>query len=347
MFSPQISLSQLVQLCRRLALAYSSGIDLRRIWQREAESARGRAKTIATIVLQEVSRGQSLGQAFNTAGAFYPSLFREMVEVGEQTGRLAEVFERLAQYYEFIQELRRTMIRAMVWPAIQLVVALTVVGLLILVLGIIQPEPSGDMPNFDPTGMGLLGVSGFFKYLALLATIGLTGAFLVFSVQRGWLRIDPIMGVVMRIPVIGKFLECMALARLSWAFGLGFDTGLDARRMVQVALRSSGNPYYSSRLPDVERTIARHGEFHAAFQEAGVFPVEFIDILRIGEMSGSVGQAMERLTREYESRARLLGNSLTVVFGFAVWGMVALLILYFIFQLAMQYIGILERATQI
>jgi type II secretory pathway component PulF len=346
MFSPQIPLPQLVQLCRRLALSYSTGIDAKRTWQRESESGTGRFRASASIVLQEVSRGQTLSEAVTAAGAYFPPLFRELVEIGEQTGRLSEVFERLAEYYEFVQSLRRTMIGAMVWPAIQLVAALGIVGLLILILGLIQPA-GGEGPAFDPTGFGLLGVSGLIKYLGILAAIGGAGAFAFFAVQRNWLRIDPLMSLVMKLPALGKFLECMALARLSWALGLGFDTGLDARRMVRLAMRSAGNPYYSSRLPQVETVVARHGEFHDAFRQAGVFPAEFIAVLHTGEVSGSVGTAMSRMTREYESRARLLGNSLTIVFGFLVWALVAMIIIYFIFRLAMQYIGMLNDLSHI
>jgi type II secretory pathway component PulF len=342
MFSPQIPLPQLVQLCRRLALGYSTGIDVKRIWQRESDSGSGRFKSNAAVVMQEVSRGRTLFESLNTAGDYFPPLFRELVEIGEQTGRLSEVFERLAEYYEFVQELRRTMIRAMIWPGIQLMAALGIVGLLILILGLIQPVSSEGTPSFDPTGLGLLGVSGFFKYLGILSVLAGAGLFLLFAIQRGWLRINPLISLVMRLPALGKFLECMALARLSWALGLGFDTGLDARRMVRLAMKSSGNPYYSRHLPAVETSIARHGEFHAAFKQTGVFPAEFIDVLHTGEISGSIGTAMARMTREYESRARLLGNSLTVVFGFLTWAFVAMIIIYFIFRLAMQYIGMLN-----
>lgn len=344
MFSPQIPLPQLVQLCRRLALSYSTGIDAKRTWQRESESGSGALRTNAASVAQEVSRGQSLAEALKSTGAYFPSLFRELVEIGEHTGRLSEVFERLADYYTFVQDLRRTMIRAMIYPALQLLAAIAIIGLLILILGLIPQAEGKDAFKFDPTGFGLLGVSGFIKYLGFLAVLAGAIAFLVFSVQRGWLHIHPIMGFVMRIPALGKFLENMALARLSWALGLGFDTGLDAKRMVRLAMRSSGNPFYSSRSPQVETSIARHGEFHEAFKQAGVFPAEFIDVLRTGEVSGSIGTAMTRMTHEYESRARLLGHSLTIVFGFVVGGLVAAIIIYFIFQLAFQYMGMLYSA---
>lgn len=347
MFSPHIPLPQLVQLCRRLALSYSTGIDAKRTWQRESESGMGRLKLNAATVAQEVSKGQSLAESLKATGNFFPPLFRELVEIGEQTGRLSEVFERLAEYYEFVQELRRTMIRSMIYPALQLLAALSVIGLLILILGLIPQAEGPDAIKFDPTGLGLLGVSGFFKYLGILGVLAAATAFMVFSVQRGWLRIDPIMGLVMRIPALGKFLENMALARLSWALGLGFDTGIDAKRMVQLAMRSSGNPYYSSRSQQVQIAVARHGEFHEAFKQAGVFPSEFIDVLRTGEVSGSIGTAMHRMTREYESRARLLGHSLTMVFGFFIGGLVAAFIIYFIFQIALQYIGILNGLTKI
>jgi type II secretory pathway component PulF len=344
MFSPQIKLPQLVQLCRRLALSYSTGIDAKKTWQRESESGIGSFRLNTSKIAHEVAKGQSLAESIKVTGNYFPALFRELVEIGEHTGRLSEVFERLADYYEFVQDLRRTMFRSMIYPALQLFAAVSVIGLLILILGLIPQADGPDAMKFDPTGFGLIGVSGFFKYLAILGVLAGAGAFLYVSVERGWLRIDPLMSLVMHIPALGKFLENMALARLSWALGLGFDTGLDAKRMVRLAMKSSGNPYYSSRSQEVEISVARHGEFHEAFKQVGVFPPEFIDVLRTGEVSGSIGAAMTRMTREYESRARLLGHSLTIVFGFFVGAIVAAIIIYFIFQLAFQYIGMLQNA---
>lgn len=342
MFSPQIPLPQLVQLSRRLALSYSTGLDAKKTWQRESEAGTGKFRNHAKTIAQEVAKGQSLSEALKATGNYFPPLFLELVEIGEHTGRLSEVFDRVAGYYEFVQELRRTMFRSMIYPALQLLAALSVIGLLILILGLIPQAEGPDAMKFDPTGLGLLGVEGFLKYIGGLAVLGTATGFVYLSVQRGWLRIDPIMGVIMRLPALGKFLENMALARLSWALGLGFDTGLDARRLVRLAMRSSGNPYYQSRSQEVEVSVARHGEFYEAFKQTGVFPTEFIEVLRTGEISGSIGTAMTRMTKEYEGRARLLGHSLAIVFGFFVGGLVAAIIIYFIFQIALQYIGILQ-----
>ena len=76
----------------------------------------------------------------------------------------------------------------------------------------------------------------------------------------------------MKIPVLGKSLESLALSRLTWSLALSLDSGMDARRAVELSIRAAQNPYYESSLPAVTGGIRANKQFHESFREAGVFP---------------------------------------------------------------------------
>ena len=89
-FSPHIRIKDLAGLCRRLAISLGAGIDVRTVWAREADRATGRAaRGQLRAVSEAINRGQSVAEAIAETGSFFPTLFCELAEVGEQTGQEA------------------------------------------------------------------------------------------------------------------------------------------------------------------------------------------------------------------------------------------------------------------
>src|SRR5256885_13943599 len=95
MLQPHLSNKSLSELCHRLAVETDSGIDIRRTWKRESDIARGRSRPYIASVRDAVARGDSLSAALARTGGVFPPLFLEMADVGEQTGTLGKVFQRL------------------------------------------------------------------------------------------------------------------------------------------------------------------------------------------------------------------------------------------------------------
>ena len=113
LLSPRIGLRDLAQLSRRLAIALASGIEVRRVLERETGNTRG---PVLRSHLREINdaaaRGDTFTEGLARTGEYFPKLLGEMVNVGEQTGHLAEVFGHLADHYEEQLRLRRCSCRA-------------------------------------------------------------------------------------------------------------------------------------------------------------------------------------------------------------------------------------------
>jgi len=343
-FSPRAGTKELAAISHRLAISLEAGVDMRTVWAREAERCVGRAaRARLDAVNQAVARGQSISEALALAGDFFPPLFRELVEVGETTGHLVEVFKQLAEHYRGQLSLRRTFWAAIAWPMIELALAILIVGFLIWILGVIQESTGMEI---DILGFGLIGNTGLAIYVAFLAAVGVVLLVIFQAVRRGLVWTRPIQRGVLRLPWLGKALETLALARLAWTLHLTFKVGMDVRPAVRLSLRSTGNARFTDQIDQIDAEIAARSSIYETFLHAGSYPTEFLDGLSVGEETGKLDESMATLASQYRARARSALAVLTVVAGLAVWAMVALVIIVLIFRLFGFYVGTIRDAAQ-
>jgi type II secretory pathway component PulF len=332
-----IGTTQLARFCNRVGTSLKAGIDVRTVLQREAQRGAGRQRDVMDRLSRSVSKGDSLASALAEENGYFPPLVCEMVAVGERTGKVDEVFLQLSEQYQHRLQLRRAFMIGIFWPALELVVAFVIIGLFILLMGTIVPLGPGGEPVFDPLGIGV-GVPGLINYLLIVSAIVAVFAFIVWGFARGRFGPWPML-VLMRVPMLGKTLEMMALSRMAWTLAMANNAGMDPRRSVKLALRSASNPYYASFQKRLDEHLAGGAELHEAFARSRGFPGEFVDIVSNGELSGTLPESLLRLSDDYRRRAESSSGMLTVFASFAVWGVVALIIISFIIRFAMFYIG--------
>jgi type IV pilus assembly protein PilC len=343
LFSPRISLRKLAELSRRLATSLGAGIDARTVWAREVERASHGERPQFAAISWAINHGESTAVALAETGAYFPDLFRDLAEVGELSGHQSEVFAQLADHYQGQLVMRRDFLASLTWPMIQFSLALLVVGFLIWAMGFIS-QMTGH--RVDILGFGLVGTPGLLIYLAILTALGVAVGLLFAAIRRGRVWTRPLQRFVLRVPMLGSALETLALARLAWSMHLTLGAGMEIRRALSLSLRSTGNARYLDQITTVEAEIGRGNSIHEAFLRAGNYPVDFLDALSVGEESGRVVESMGLLSQQYTERARSAMAVLTTLAGFAVWAMVAAIIIALIFRLFGFYIGAIRDAAK-
>ena len=335
LFSPRIGLRDLAQICRRLALALSSGIEVRRVFEREAGSSfspilRAKVRTIS----EAIARGDTVAEGLAATGDYFPPLLAEMVNVGENTGHLAEVFRHLADHYEEKLRLRRQFQSSITWPVIQLVLAVVIIGVMILVQGIIG-STRGSQP-LDIIGLGLSGTAGFITYCVFIGAIAAGLFFLYQATRRGLAWTEPVQKIVLALPGVGAPLRTISLAQLAWTMELTQDAGMDLLKAMKLSLASTHNAYYTQHTDQVLRALRSGREIHEALADTGAFPFEFLAAVEVGERSGRLPESMKSLAKQYHEQARHAVQTLTVLAGWGVWALVVMVIVGMIFRIAMQ-----------
>jgi type IV pilus assembly protein PilC len=292
-----------------------------------------------SAISQAVSMGQSVSDGLEHTGQYFPRMFRELTLVGEQTGKSAEVFRRLADHYDHQVQMRRAFLSAITWPMLQLIAAVCVIGLLILVMGMLPRE-------VDILGFGLVGERGLVIYLCFVGMVVAVVWFVYQAARRGVMWTRPLQRLVMVVPGIGKCLQSMALSRLTWSLHLTLDTGMDLKRAIKLSLNSTQNARYTDHADAIALEAVRGREIHEAMADAGVFPQEFLDSLEVAEHSGRLPETMAILSDQYQDQARRAMATLSVLGGFAVWGIIAIIIISLIFRIAFFYIDMINDATR-
>ncbi len=337
LFQPRASVADMAGLCRRLGTALEAGIDIRKVWQREAASrGPGGLRKALENVSQRIAKGEDVHTAICSTGDYFPTDFRELASVGEETGKLAEVFRSLAENYEHQVKLRRTFLATISWPLFQLGVSIAIIGVLIWIMGFLPKMEDGK--PFDILGLGLFGTRGLLIYLLCVGLIAGVVALVIQSMRRGMAWTSPVQRVLLRIPVLGPALQTLALARLAWSMHLTLDTAMDVRKALSLALSSTRNAFYTDHISAVKNDLRQGREIHEAFAATGAFPQNFVDALAVGEQSGRLPETMEIMSDQYQDQASRALATIGMIAGFAVWAMIAMVIVFAIFQIAFRTI---------
>ncbi len=344
LLSPRISTKQLANVCRRVATSLAAGLDARKVWAREADRstgpvARGKFRAISDAV----NRGASIREALEATGDYFPVLFRELAHVGDRTGHLDHAFFQLADHYDHQLKLRRGFLLAIAWPVIELGITIFVVGFLIWILGVIGNSTG---TTSDVLGFGLVGTRGLMIYIAFLALVGAALFFAYLAISRGLVWTRFIQRGVVHVPVVGKAIECLALGRVAWALNLTLNAGMDTRRAVALSLKASRNARYTDHLRAIDADIAQGTSLFETFQRTGVFPVSFMDVVHVGEQTGMLVESMEKLAGQYRDEAEAAMRILAVAGFFAVFALIAAIIIALIFRIFSFYLGTLNDALK-
>jgi type II secretory pathway component PulF len=336
------SLKEVQNFCNRTATGLRAGVDILRILDTEAKVGSQRYKDACRDTSLRIRNGHSLSEAMRLQGDFFPPLLLKMIEAGEHSGQVDRTLQFMSEYYLDLKKTRQDFISRITMPVIQLLAAIAIICLLIFINGFFKSGSATDKP-FDLTGVGLRGGTGVLIFLSIILGIGAVLGTIAFGIWRNWFNCHNILVPLIRnVPVIGPVFTQTAMARLSMTLSMMLGAGVDAKRSVRDGLLSTGNYYYMSGLPATMQEIERGNSLAESLAAPGVLPDDFIQAVEVGELSGSDSESLERMAVVYGEKAQLALKQLAIAAGFAIWTMIAAMIIAVIFMVFMQYVNMLN-----
>lgn len=321
--------SELQLFCKIMRQGLHTGISPVKLLQQQARSGPTRLRPSAERMAKALDQGVSLAEAMRHESAF-PPVVVALVEVGEETGRLTEIFEDLARYFKMLAGLRRQFLASLTWPVMTFTGAVGVIALLILILGLIADSRGGT--PIDPLGLGLVGPKGALVFLLIVA--GVVGGLLAGL----WLLSRRGIGLL-RLPGLGPCIEALALARLCLALSATLEAGLSPDRAIRRSFAATEVLSYVQAAEAAAKRVKSGAEFARALTATRLFPEEFLAIVQTAEIAGTLP---ERLAEQAEHYGELAGERLkrlTQIVGGAVWVGVAVLVIIAIFRIASVYLN--------
>ena len=267
-----------------------------------------------------------------------------MLEMAENSGALPEVLKHLAEHYENNIRLKREFIQSIIWPGFQLVAAIFVIAILILVLGMVA-ETTGNN-DLSVLVFGLVGPKGAIIWLC--GTFGsIAGVFFAYKMINGLFQGEKVLDTfLIRIPVLGHCMRAFAIARFSWAYYLTQQTGMPVVESLKGSLRATGNGAFMASSPNICGTILEGATLTDALARSELFPDDFLEMVSVAEESGTVPEALNRLSPQFEENARSHLKTLTRAVTVLVWLIVAGFIVFFVFRFILWYVDQINQALQ-
>jgi len=343
-FAPRIPLKPLSLLCRSLGTMLNSGVSLLDALKVVSKQQQGLTTQALTQIAQDVRKGADLAGAFREHGQYFPELMVDMIAVAEQTGALPEVLRGLSEHYDNLLRMRKSFLGAIAWPVFQLFAAIFVIAGLILVMGWIQGSTAIEN-RFDPLGFGLFGETGALLWLGgCFGTLAVLGFGYLLAV-RGLGQAKAIHTLLLAVPVVGNCLRSFAIARFAWAYALTQQAGMEVKASLEASLKATGNGAFQAAAPQVIAGVMAGEDFADAIDSTGLFPTQFVEMVRVGERSGTVPETLEHLSPQFEEDARRSLTALTFAMGWVIWSLVAALIIFLIFRIMLTYIDMINKAA--
>ncbi len=315
--SKKISAADLCLLTRQLATLLAAGIPVEDAIHGVAEQAnKTHLKHLLIGLRAKVTEGYSLAQALNEYPRVFPTLYRATVAAGEQTGRLDEVLEKLADHTENQHHIQQKIQQALIYPSLMILVATAILSFLLafVVPNIIDVFARGGQSLPMATKI-LISISHFIhhKGLFMIVLLVLGGISVQQSLKRPAIKLRWDQNLL-KIPMIAYFIRSTNVARYIHTFSILFAAGVNVLETLSVAANLVKNNIMRQAFDKAAIQIKEGSNISQALQGTGFLSPMAIHLIASGEKSGQLATMMEHAAKHLDNEVkRLIDTGLTLL----------------------------------
>ncbi|EPO2919746.1 type II secretion system F family protein [Vibrio cholerae] len=291
-------------LTRQLATMLTTGVPIVQALKLVGDNHRkAEMKSILAQITKSVEAGTPLSKAMRTASAHFDTLYVDLVETGEMSGNLPEVFERLATYREKSEQLRSKVIKALIYPSMVVLVAL---GVSYLMLTMVIPEFESMFKGFGAElpwfTQQVLKLSHWVQAYSLWAFIAIAAAiFGLKALRKNSFQIRlKTSRLGLKFPIIGNVLAKASIAKFSRTLATSFAAGIPILASLKTTAKTSGNVHFETAINEVYRDTAAGMPMYIAMRNTEAFPEMVLQMVMIGEESGQLDDMLNKVATIYE-----------------------------------------------
>jgi general secretion pathway protein F len=303
-----LTMKEIGAMTREMATLLEAGLTLDRSLQILIElGAEERVNRVLEDLQTRVRGGATFSAALEQQGGQFPRLYINMVRAGETSGALDEVLARLAEYLERTADLRETVVSALVYPLILLVVAgLSVILLLVFVVpqfAVLFQDMGAALPL--PTRI-VMALGDFFRdfWWLLLALIAIIALAIEKALARPEVR-DRFDSRVLRLPLFGDLIWKMETARFCHTLSTLLKNGLTLLSALNLAKEVVGNRQLAGLMTEAGEELKRGRGLAQPFTQRAILPQMALQMVRVGEESGSLDAMLAKVAAIYDKETQL------------------------------------------
>ena len=340
----RISTRDITQFTRQLATLLHAGVPLlQAIHLLERGESKATLQSMLHDLHRDIEAGMALSQALQQHASF-DALYCNLVAVGELTGMLDTMLERLANHLEKSEALRMSIRTALVYPTAVLSIAVSVT---VLILLFVVPAFQNIFASFGAelprlTRWVIALSEAIEDYGLLLLGVGIASVWgLKWQLNKRWHWRHHVHGWLLRTPIAGPLTRHACTARWTRTLATLFSAGVPLADALEAVQGVTGHLWFQVATQNIrQQLIQGHALSHALDSTEGLFPNMVVQMCAIGEESGALDHMLEKTAEHYEREvdntiarlSTLLEPFIMVVLGLLIGGLVMALYLP-IFQL--------------
>ena len=292
----------------------------------------------------ELSIGENFSETLAKQGHAFPPLLINMLKTAEMTGSLPEVLDDMAEYYSQMEETRRQMVTAMMYPSI---VGVFAIGVITFIMVYVVPQfveiyntmDSADIPAFTKA---VMAISDFLKNnLVMLIIVIVIVIFVFYTVYKKNRFFKTIVQMgLMKMPAIGNVIIYNEVTTFTKTFGSLLSHNVPIIDCMDILNKLTDNEIYKMLILDVITTLARGGKISESFEGHWAFPVPAYEMIVTGEKTGELAEMMTKVSLYYQdlhknsvTRIKTLIEPALTVFLAGATGMIVLAIVIPMFNM--------------
>ncbi len=286
--------AEISSFCQQINMVIKAGLPTYygiSILRDEAEDKATRA--LLTDIYEPMEKGSTFYDAINATGVF-PDYMLQMINIGEQTGRLEDVLDSLTIYYEREAEIRDGIKHAVTYPLIMSVMMLAVIVVIITNVVPIFVDVYAQLGSgVSGAALILMNISNFFNQYLLQFIIGV-------------IVLVALIVLLSKTPFVKKFTESrgisrsLATSRFANCMYLALASDLDTEHGLDLAQELVGNSFMAERIRECKKRIKAGEGFSASMLSSGILSKMHSSFITIGYKTGSMDEVMLRLSKAYE-----------------------------------------------
>jgi type IV pilus assembly protein PilC len=293
----------LTQFTTQLSVLMNAGLPIVRSLKILAQQMKpGTLKNIATEVADDVETGSSLSEAMAKHPRCFDKLYTNMVRAGEAGGVLDVILERLSQYMEKSEALKRKVVGAMIYPIVVITIAVTVV---LVIMTFIVPQFQKvfmdlkiELPG--PTQL-LLAMSDFIKgfwwAIILAPIVSIFGLKSWGKTKTGRFYMDK---VKLMLPVAGTIFRKGMIARFCRTLGTLLQSGVPILEALNIVRGTVGNEIAAVAIGKVHDSVKEGESIAGPLGESGVFDDIVVNMIDVGEETGELDKMLMKIADNYD-----------------------------------------------
>ncbi|NOQ15057.1 MAG: type II secretion system F family protein [Methyloprofundus sp.] len=329
-----ISTKDIAIFARQLATMLESGVPLVQSFDIIGKGHEN--PSMAELLLSikaDIESGDTLAQALNKRPLYFDELFCNLVEAGEQSGVLESLLDKIATYKEKSESIKAKVKKALTYPIAVIVIAFIVTAiLLIFVVPVFKDlfdSFGAELPGFTLWVMGMSDwmVANWYYVIGSVMAVVYTFGFFKKRSKKFNYFLDRLM---LKIPIVGLILHKSAIARFARTLATMSAAGVPLVDALESVAGATGNIVYYNAVMQMRDDVSTGQSMQYSMLQTELFPHMVVQMLAIGEESGSIDKMLDKVADFYEEEVDNLVDNLSslmepfimVILGTLVGGLV-------------------------